>query len=84
MNSELVRLMRQAREQSGLKQEEVGEKLGVKNKTISSWENGRSEPDMDEFIEYCQVVNADYVELLTKAYGDPTEATQPVNITADE
>lgn len=37
------------RRQAGLTQEELGEKLGVTNKTISRWENGNYMPDIEMF-----------------------------------
>ena len=35
------------RKQAGFTQEELGEKLGVTNKTISRWENGNYMPDIE-------------------------------------
>ena len=37
------------RRQAGLTQEELGEKLGITNKTISRWENGNYMPDIEMF-----------------------------------
>lgn len=34
------------RKKKGLTQEQLGEKLGVSNKTISRWENGNYMPDL--------------------------------------
>lgn len=84
MKEELVSQMKMAREKAGLNQKDVGDKLGLTDKTVSSWERGRSEPSIDEFVAYCQIVGADYVELLRAAYGDPTSETQTVDLTADE
>ena len=33
------------RKKSGLSQKQLAEKLGVSNKTISKWENGKCMPD---------------------------------------
>lgn len=38
-------LIRYLREEKGLSQSQLGEKIGVSNKTISKWENGRGYPD---------------------------------------
>lgn len=84
MNKELVRKMRSAREKAGLNQKDVGDELGLTDKTVSSWETGRSEPSIDEFVAYCRIVGADYAELLREAYGDPTAEKQTVDLTADE
>ena len=35
------------RKQASLTQEELGEKLGVTNKTVSRWENGNYMPDIE-------------------------------------
>ena len=35
------------RKEKGLTQEQLGEKLGVTNKTISRWENGKYTPDVE-------------------------------------
>ena len=35
------------RKYKGLTQEQLGEKLGVTNKTISRWENGNYMPDVE-------------------------------------
>ncbi|MCI5513715.1 MAG: helix-turn-helix domain-containing protein, partial [Clostridia bacterium] len=35
------------RKEKGLTQEQLGEKLGVTNKTISRWENGNYMPDVE-------------------------------------
>ena len=37
------------RKEKGLTQEQLGEKLGVTNKTISRWENGNYMPDIEMF-----------------------------------
>ena len=37
------------RRQAGLTQEQLGEKLGVTNKTVSRWENGNYMPDIEMF-----------------------------------
>ena len=45
------------RKEKGLTQEQLGEKLGVTNKTISRWENGNYMPDVE------------MLSLLAKAFG---------------
>jgi len=46
----------QLRKQHNLTQEELGEKLGVTNKTISRWENGNYMPD----IEMLQLLSKEF------------------------
>ena len=84
MNPLIPELMRAAREQKGLKQSDIAEKMDVKGGTISNWENGKTEPDIDEFVQYCSICGANYVEILTKAYGDPTAKTETVECTSAE
>lgn len=38
------------RRQAGLTQEQLGEKLGVTNKTVSRWENGNYMPDIEMLV----------------------------------
>ena len=35
------------RKEKGMTQEQLGEKLGVTNKTVSRWENGNYMPDVE-------------------------------------
>ena len=84
MHPLIPKLMREAREKKGLKQSEVAGKMNVKGATISSWELGKSEPDIDEFVQYCRICDTSFKELLTEAYGDPTEPTKTIECTADE
>ena len=39
--------IRQLRKEAGLTQEALGKKLGVIKQTVSSWENGISEPNSE-------------------------------------
>ena len=47
----------------GLKQEELADKIGVSQKTISSWEVGRSEPVMGEVIKLCKIFDCSIADL---------------------
>ena len=38
-------------------QEEYGTKLGVSRQTVSSWENGRSMPDLQMLIDICNMLS---------------------------
>lgn len=49
--------LKRARTQSGLKQSELAKTLGVKNTTISNWENNISKPDLDMLSYICGVLN---------------------------
>jgi len=43
-------MLKQARSEAGLSQEDAAEKVGVSRQTISSWENGKSYPDIANVI----------------------------------
>ena len=72
MNEVLLSLLRSARLSKNMQQKEVANFMGVRGSTISNWENGRSQPDIDEFIKLCSIYGVNYADFLTKAYGDVT------------
>lgn len=45
------------RSQSGLTQGELATKVGVSQKTLSSWETGRTDPSIEETIKLCKALN---------------------------
>ncbi|MDE7203121.1 MAG: helix-turn-helix domain-containing protein [Lachnospiraceae bacterium] len=69
MNELLVDRLKNARAESGLKQQEVAEKLGIKANTISNWEQGRTEPDIDTFVKLCNIYQIDCSSLLSDVYA---------------
>lgn len=46
--------LRKYRTDMGLTQTELADKLGMSQKTISSWEVGRTEPDMGDVYRVCK------------------------------
>lgn len=52
------------RKQKNFTQEQLGEKLGVSNKTISKWENGRCMPDYSVIEPLCKELGISVAELL--------------------
>lgn len=69
MNELLVERLKEARNNKGLKQQEVAEQLGIKANTISNWEKGRTEPDIDTFAKLCQIYEIDCAALLSDVYA---------------
>lgn len=69
MNSYLVEKLKEGRLSKGLKQSDVTRLIGIKNTTLSNYENGITEPDMDTFLKLCHLYDLDYSELLGEAYG---------------
>ena len=54
----------QKRRGQNLTQEQLGEMLGVSNKTISKWENGKSMPDYSIIQELCSALHVTLPELI--------------------
>lgn len=54
-----------ARKQSGLSQEQLGEKLGVSRQAVSKWETGQTNPDVAYVAEMCRLfgVSSDWLLL---------------------
>lgn len=69
MNELLIERLKKARAEIGLKQQEVAEQLGVKANTISNWEKGRTEPDIDSFVSLCDIYKIDCASLLSDVYA---------------
>ena len=69
MNKYLIEKLKEGRLNKGLKQSDVTRLIGIKNTTLSNYENGNTEPDMDTFLKLCHLYDLDYSELLGEAYG---------------
>lgn len=69
MNASLVEQLKMARIAKRLKQSDVAHMIGVKGNTLSNYENGVSEPDIDTFCALCDIYDLDPAELLGEAYG---------------
>ena len=61
---ELGQKLKEARQNAGLKQEELAKRLGVSRQTISNWENGRSLPDVGSAVKMSNVYQISLDELL--------------------
>ena len=68
MDKNLIDIIVRGRRDAGLKQSEVGEILGVKGNTISDWESGRTEPDIESFIQLCNIYGINAAEALNSVY----------------
>ena len=66
MNQEKIgKFIAECRKQRKMTQSELGEKLGVTEKSISNWENGRNMPDLSLFKPLCEELNITINELLS-------------------
>ncbi len=56
--------IRECRKEKELTQEELAELLGVTQKSVSRWENGRTMPDMSLYEPLCRALGIQISELL--------------------
>lgn len=56
--------LKRLRKASGLKQEELAERLNVTRQTVSGWETGRRQPDLDTLKLLAEALDADVHELI--------------------
>ncbi len=69
MNKYLISKLKEGRINKGLKQSDVTQFTGIKNTTLSNYENGITEPDIDTFLQLCELYELDYAGILAEAYG---------------
>ena len=69
MTEYIVEQLKKGRLNKGLKQSDVAKKIGIKNTTLSNYENSVTEPNMDTFSELCKLYELDFVSLMEEAYG---------------
>ncbi|MDO4470978.1 MAG: helix-turn-helix transcriptional regulator [Bacillota bacterium] len=62
----VAEMIKQTRTNSNMTQEEYGAKLGVSRQTVSSWENGRSMPDLQMLIDICNIYHISLDKLLNE------------------
>jgi len=56
--------MKQLRLEKGLTQTELADKIGVKQKDISRWENGTYKPKLDKLQLITKALECDLIELI--------------------
>ena len=59
--------LKELRIEKGLSQQKLGIELGFCNQTISFWENGSREPDLDTLIEIAKYFEVNIEELITES-----------------
>ncbi|MBQ1408115.1 MAG: helix-turn-helix transcriptional regulator [Eubacterium sp.] len=66
------------RKENNLTQEQLAEKLGVSQKSVSRWETGRNMPDISLFPELCKVLDINIAELMNgeRYEGDMIEKSK--------
>lgn len=70
--------IKKLRENHKLTQDELGNKLGISGKTVSSWENGRSEPKMGMVEKMANIFGCKKSDIIDEEeldnFTDPTQA----------
>ena len=77
--------IKEIRKEKGLTQEQLAEKLGVSQKSVSRWETGKTMPDYSLLPNICETLEINVAELLgaEKIAGDSVPKKQ-VTAMADE
>lgn len=65
MNEKIGKFIAQVRNQMGLTQKELAEKIGVSDKTVSKWECGKSMPDISYLDALCKALSINMNELIS-------------------
>ncbi len=62
-NNYLGKIIKDLRLEEGISQRELGNRLNVCNQTVSFWENGQREPDLDTLLKIAKYfqVSTDYL-----------------------
>ena len=61
---EISKCIKEARQKNNISQESLAEQLGVSRQTISSWENGKSYPDIVSIIKMSDIFNISLDKML--------------------
>lgn len=64
------RFIAQKRKEKNLTQDQLAEKIGISNKTISKWECGKSMPDYSIIRVLCQELEVEIAELMNGEMSD--------------
>ncbi len=71
--------IKKCRENKGLSQEALADALNVTRQTVSSWETGRTEPDIDTLHRIAQVLEVTVEELIySHRLKEPTVIQQVI------
>ena len=81
--AKIGKFISECRKKQKLTQEQLAEKLGVTNKSISRWENGKTMPDVSLFEPLCNELNISVSELLkgeriNDFENQPDQLSQPL------
>ena len=68
------KFLSELRHEQKLTQEQLGERLGISNKTVSRWENGNYMPPVEMLLELSQLYNVSVNEILSGKRLDDAES----------
>ncbi|MGN0501773.1 MAG: XRE family transcriptional regulator, partial [Ruminococcus sp.] len=81
--NKLGKILQDARNNLGIKQVDVANKLGCTAANVSSWERGKSKIDIDSFAELCDMYKLDFAKVLEEISNNDNEPKTDY-LTSDE
>lgn len=63
-NIELGKAIKQAREEKGMTQQMLADRLSVSRSCVANWEQGTRNIYMDQFVKACEILQIDADELI--------------------
>lgn len=69
MDKRIIKSLKEGRKKAGLTQAEAGEKIGIKQTTLSGYENGASEPDLDTLLALFKIYDINGPAILNEVLG---------------
>lgn len=78
-NMTLGNRIKKLRKELNLSQKELADKLYVTDKALSSWENGRTEPDIDTLLKMSEIFNCN-ISYLIKGYTKRNDIETEIKI----
>lgn len=64
INETISKNLRKFRKEKGLSQKEIGEQLKVGGATVSSWEKGNTQINIEMLYKFCKIVNKSITEIM--------------------
>ena len=70
---EIGKILKSAREATGLTQQQVAEKFGRKQQVVGHWETGYAQPDANTLFELCDLYGISIDEAFGKKKMEPSD-----------
>ena len=78
------RFIAELRKEQSMTQRNLAEKLGVTDRAISKWENGRGMPDVSLMKPLCEILGISVTELLNGECAEDVVSMNNVEVTVYE